>query len=167
MRCQMLLSLLLVSACGAASSDVEADDAALAAPPTPFALQFVGTYQGAPPLVRLSLRRDGSFLALTDSGAEQGRVFSSPSSRALPLELRFRGKGRWTAVIEAYDGRLRVSRGADEQVLQLIRPQVSDEELCDSTGGSWTDDDADPATGLYCLCAAGSSFIPAEGGCLR
>jgi len=165
MRCQILLSLLLVSACGAASSDVEADEAALAAPPAPFALQFTGTYQDA--LLRLTLRRDGSFLAVTDSGAEHGRFYSSPASRTLPLELRFRGKGRWTAVIEAYDGRLRVLRGADEQVLQLLRPQTSDEELCDRTGGRWTDDDADPATGLYCVCAAGSSFVPAEGGCVR
>jgi hypothetical protein len=39
------------------------------------------------------------------------------------------------------------------------------EDMCDDSGGSWTDDDPDPATGLYCVCEAPKSFIPSLGGC--
>jgi hypothetical protein len=69
-------------------------------------------------------------------------------------------------VIDAYDGKLRVDRDGSETALQLARPATSDEELCDSTRGQWTDDDPDPQSGLYCICATPASFIPASGGCV-
>ena len=69
---------------------------------------------------------------------------------------------------EDFDGGSRgfAIRERNEQTLRLLRPQASDEELCDSTGGKWTDDDPDPATGLYCICRAGTGFIPSSGGCV-
>jgi hypothetical protein len=42
-----------------------------------------------------------------------------------------------------------------------------DEDACDATHGSWTDDDADPTTGLYCLCPKHQVYIPSAGGCVE
>jgi hypothetical protein len=50
----------------------------------------------------------------------------------------------------------------------LTAPWASgDESMCDATGGAWSDDDADPKTGLFCGCAAKLSFIPSLGGCVH
>jgi hypothetical protein len=155
----VLAAGLFVAACGAPGPDgAEAADASL--PPSAFTLQFTGRYQGAPPLAALELRRDGTFAA---ADGEQGRFYSPPGRRKLPLQILLRSRERsWTAVVDAYDGKLRTA----EETLLLARPQQADEDLCDSTGGHWTDDDADPATGLYCVCGPGSWFIPSSGGCV-
>jgi hypothetical protein len=126
----ILVAGLFVAACGAPGPDsAEAADSSL--PPSAFALQFTGRYQGAPPLAALELRRDGTFAA---SDGEQGRFYSRPGRRMLPLHLLLRSRERSrTAVIDAYDGKLRTG----EETLLLARPQQADEDLCDSTGGHW------------------------------
>jgi hypothetical protein len=162
---RFMLSCLAIAACGSVPGGDEAE-ALQAAPaaPSPFTLQFTGRYEGAEVI---ELRRDGSYVAITSGGCEQGRFSSTPAQRTLPLEIRLRTHGRaWKAVVDAYDGKLRLLRSGAPQTLQLSRPQKSDEELCDSTHGRWTDDDPDPATGLYCVCPAGKTFIPGKGGCV-
>jgi hypothetical protein len=161
----VILSCLAAAACGAVEGGDEAQALeTAAAAPSPFTLQFTGRYEGAEVI---ELRRDGTYVAITKAGCEQGRFSSAPAQRTLPLEIRLRPHGRaWKAVVDAYDGRLRLLRGGAPETLQLLRPQKSDEELCDATHGRWTDDDPDPATGLYCVCPAGTSFIPGKGGCM-
>jgi hypothetical protein len=160
----LILSCLATAACGAVAGGDEAQALeAAATAPSPFTLQFTGRYEGAEVI---ELRRDGTYVAITSAGCEQGRFSSAPAQRTLPLEIRLRTRGRaWKASVDAYDGKLRLLRGAP-QTLQLLRPQKSDEELCDATHGRWTDDEQDPATGLYCVCPAGTSFIPGKGGCM-
>ncbi len=164
-RVLFILSWLAIAACGAVEGGDEAEALEVAAaPPGPFTLQFTGRYEGAEVI---ELKRDGSYFALTRAGVEQGHFSSPAAQRTLPLEIRLRSHGRSRkALVDAYDGKLRVLRGPEPESLQLSRPQASDEELCDQTGGQWTDDDPDPATGLYCVCPAGAAFIPAKGGCV-
>lgn len=153
----LLAAGLFIAACGGPGPD-GADLADASLPPNAFTLQFIGRYQG--PLTELELRRDGTFTA---PGGEHGRYYVPPARRQLPLQILLRSRERsWTAVIDAYDGKLR----AREETLQLARPKQADEDLCDSTGGRWTDDDPDPATGLYCVCSPGTWFIPSSGGCV-
>ena len=149
MRAALLCCALL--ACGGVDPDAagEADATAL----SPFTMQFTGGYVGS---YKLLLRRDGTY----QLGSEHGRFRAPRAQKSLPLALQL---GARTATIEAYDGKLHV--GAD--TLQLQRPPYADEDLCDSTHGRWTDDDADPATGLYCICPPREHFIPASGGCVR
>jgi hypothetical protein len=145
-----LLCCALVACGGMDPGAPEVDD--LSAPPSPFVLQFSGTYDG--PAGQLALGRDGSYKL----DGKRGRFRASRSRKSLPLTLTL---GHRTATIEAYDGTLHL----DGTALQLERPTASDEDLCDATQGQWTDDDADPATGLYCICRGGD-FIPASGGCV-
>lgn len=153
----VLVAGLFVAACGASGPD-GAEEADVSLPPSPFTLQFIGKYQG--PLRALELRRDGTFTA---PGGERGRFYGPPARRQLPLQILLRSRKRSRmAVIDAYDGKLR----AGEETLQLVRPRQADEDLCDASGGLWTDDDPDPATGLYCICSPGTWFIPSSGGCV-
>ena len=161
MKTAALVLLPLLVACGGPTSSTTSDGAELSSAPTPFALQFAGTYLGKGPLSRLDLRPDGSYLATLPSGVEGGHFWAA-RVKALPLELHLRGRSRLAATVAAYDGRLHTG----DTVLQLQRPATSDEELCDGSGGAWTDDDADPQTGLYCICPAPGAFIPAGGGCV-
>src|SRR5262249_11765547 len=39
------------------------------------------------------------------------------------------------------------------------------EDACDKSGGQFTDDDADPKTGLFCVCPAPKVWLHASGGC--
>jgi hypothetical protein len=160
-----ILPCVAMAACGDVGGQDEAEALAMdAAAPGPFTLQFTGRYEGAEVI---ELRRDGSYVAITSAGCEQGRFSTQPSQRKLPLELRLHTRGRvWKAVVDAYDGKLRAVHGSSSESLQLERPHTSDEELCDATHGQWTDDDPDPATGLYCVCPAATSFIPSQGGCV-
>src|SRR6202158_5659113 len=121
-----ILSCLAIAAGGGAEAGDEAqalDVAAAAA--RPFTLQFTGRYEGAEVI---ELRRDGSYLAISGAGCEQGRFSTAPAQRTLPLEPPLRTHGRvWKAVVDAYDGKLRLLRGGAPQTLQLSRPPKSDE----------------------------------------
>jgi hypothetical protein len=168
-----LLSAALLSifafACGAATDCGEdgtdcamADLAASRAhPPAPFAMQFTGTYLGGGSVARLELHTDGSYLVQRAGGEARG-YYSAARVTSLPLALTLKGRLGGAAQITAFDSLLLF----DGETLSLRRPSASDEELCDATAGHWTDDDPDPKSGLYCICAEGKSFIPSAGGCL-
>ena len=140
-------------------------------PPAPFVLQFAGAYEdvgAAPGAVRwLEIRRDGSYAALDEgSGSPAQGTFLASASHDLPLTFFFDGEGGWAATVTAYDEALHVVRGGLSSTLRATCAVGPDEALCDATHGAWTDDDVDPATGLYCLCAPPTVYVPSEGGCV-
>ena len=157
----LLLLFPLLTACGGSDQSAAADQAALSGTPTAFALQFAGTYLGSGTLSRLELHPDGTFVARHAGGTERAH-FAVARGKTLPLALHLGGRLALDAEIGAYDGVLHVGG----QQLKLQRPARSDEDLCDGSGGKWTDDDPDPRTGLYCVCPAPAAFIPAAGGCI-
>jgi hypothetical protein len=157
---------VFLAACGGPLESSAQDDAvssalaplALSGAVAPFALQFSGTYLGSGSVSRLELRSDGRYVMTRNNHREQGH-YSAARTRALPLSLRL---GSRQARVAAYDGTLEL----ESERLKLRRPPQSDEELCDASKGQWTDDDADPKTGLYCICPGATAFIPASGGCV-
>ena len=156
-----LLFVSIAAACGG-EPEASSDAAELAPAPTAFALQFTGSYLGAGAFTRLVLHPDGGWTGQRGGRSLRGRYLAS-TPRALPLTFQLTGAATLRCEVAAYDGRLQCGREA----LRLQRPATSDEDLCASTGGRWTDDDPDPATGLYCVCGAGLAFLPAAGGCAR
>jgi hypothetical protein len=48
----------------------------------------------------------------------------------------------------------------------MLHHALSDEDLCGATNGAWTDDEQDPATGLFCICKPARVFVPSAGGCV-
>jgi hypothetical protein len=114
----------------------------------------------------LEVDRDGSYEALTDgsSSLERGAFVAAPAV-ALPLTFTF-GGGAWTASIAAYDDELHVQRAGVASILYAVSPVGPNEALCDASEGAWTDDDADPSTGLYCVCPSSTAYIPSAGGCV-
>lgn len=163
------LLCIFAFACGAATDcgedgtdcAVAGLDSSRARPPAPFALQFTGIYLGTGSLARLELRADGSYL-VERAGEEAHGYYSATRVTSLPLALTLKGRLGGVAQITAFDDLLLF----DGEMLSLRRPSASDEELCDATAGHWTDDDPDPKSGLYCICAEGKSFIPSAGGCI-
>jgi hypothetical protein len=89
-----------------------------------------------------------------------------PSPPAEGESRFFDGEGGWVATVTAYDEALHVVRGGLSSTLRATCAVGPDEALCDATHGAWTDDDVDPATGLYCLCAPPTVYVPSEGGCV-
>jgi hypothetical protein len=132
--------------------------------PAPFALQFVGSYAADGPSRAdwlLQLHRDGSYDFFADSRSERGAFLASPT-RELPLS--FHG-ATWMATATAYDGQLHLISDEWTATLRALEPVGPIEALCDATGGRWTDDDPDGATGLYCVCPSPRVYLPSIGGC--
>ena len=140
--------------------------------PAPFALQFVGLYVSddapAGALVALDLRRDGSYEAWRQGahGSERG-AYAATRPHRLPLIFAAASGALWTATKVAYDDRLTVTGEGATSSLRAITSVGPVEALCDATQGTWLDDDADPATGLYCRCSAPEVYLPSAGGCVR
>jgi hypothetical protein len=142
--------------------------------PIPYVLQYVGEYRGdgAGRIDWIALRRTGTFAASVDGAVLTGKLFG-PSKPATPLTLTLAGGGRkLTAVVrEGYDtqpAHPRLDVAIDGRVETVTaRWPSGNESMCDDGVGTWTDDDADPATGLFCVCPAKQTFIPSKGGCVR
>jgi hypothetical protein len=140
----------------------------------PFALQFAGVYDApaAPPAAPswVELARDGTYVARAQgSSVQESGTFGASATVVLPLTFQMTpdvGSAVWTATITDYDGQLHVSAAAGVSILAAVCTVGPNEALCDATAGSWTDDDADPTTGLYCLCPPGTVYLPSEGGCV-
>lgn len=179
MRAPSLLPIVAVVtsaallACGSAEqadpTATTSEDALRSAahPPIAQVLQYVGRYEGNGSVSSLELRRDGTFLAVVDGARKAGR-YEGPRKPAesIKLALLARGEalsatvpGDWTAkqrVVVTHAGRSET----------LTSPwNAGSEQMCDDTGGAWTDDDPDPATGLYCVCVSPKVYVPSAGGC--
>ena len=48
----------------------------------------------------------------------------------------------------------------------LVHGGVQSEAACDATHGKWTDDDPDPASGLFCICPLHEVLVWSAGGCI-
>jgi hypothetical protein len=141
----------------------------------PFALQFVGTYRDAAAtaapagtVTALDLRRDGTFSAtVAGSAAPETGTFAAAAVTALPLILIFTASSgaTWSAEVTDYDGNLQVTDAGRTSTFAADGTVGPSETLCDATGGSWRDTDADEATGLYCVCPAPKLYLPSAGGC--
>jgi hypothetical protein len=74
-----------------------------------------------------------------------------PTKPTTPLKIVFLTTGSmFTGVVAngyaTSPTTLTIKRDGTDTVLVLDRPAVADESLCDDSGGSWTDDEADPST---------------------
>ena len=175
----LALSSLSLAACashvdstadGATSS--ETDDVK-AYKPIPFVLQYVGTYEpkaDGGDLAALELRRNGKYVAtLSDGSVEHGSwrgPSKIPTGGDFVIKLFTTGFA-WSATVStAWGANMTIDRGDGPEAF-VPTYALGTEDMCDSTGGSWTDDDADPKTGLFCVCPAKKSFIPSAGGCVK
>jgi hypothetical protein len=153
-RIAALAALALVAGCANGATTA----------PRPYVVQFAGVYESAERSVEL--KPDGHVLVVTGGIAKEGRFEEETIDAEQPRLVLFFADETVDAV---------VSRGADRHELTLERPgaaehlisstQASTEAMCEASGGTWRDDDRDPATGLDCTCASGSRYIPSEGGC--
>jgi hypothetical protein len=174
-----LMSTSLVACGGAGSAESEGSSGATeeelaARAPIPFVLQYVGEYDGdgSGDFDWVVLRRNGTFAASIDGRVERGS-YVGPKAPASPLKVVFVAHGDTFSAIVADDYAQRPPRstlaithyGRSEKVTSAFA--ASDENMCDSSGGSWTDDDADPKTGLFCVCPGRKVYIPSLGGCVK
>ncbi len=173
-----LFGASLLIGCGA-SADGDAavgstDEASSARKPIPFVLQYVGEYVGEGHVESLVLARNGKFTLRMDGGVRHGSFYgpSHVPATITPPALVFVTAGeRFTGHIDAdaaWKAHDTIDITVDGVTERLTATWTSgNESMCDDTGGTWTDDDADPATGLYCVCASGDSYLPSLGGCVR
>jgi hypothetical protein len=135
--------------------------------PRPYVLQYAATYYGGPDNTSfdwVELRRDGTFRAMVDGAAQEGRFDEEVGAGKEP-QLRFAGDTEFAGALHAdwaAGHKLSVSRNGVTEDLRTA--SVGGEEMCEATGGAWQDDDADNA-GLYCTCGVGMKYIPSTGGC--
>ena len=172
----LLLGVLGACGCGSpsnvdeSSTNAAAEDVSTAAhPPIPYVLQYVGEYDGDGngQFDRIEIRRDGTFIASVKGTRETGR-YEGPRAPQDPLKIAFILRG------DSFAGTI-YSTWNDHQKLDMTRAHLTEtltspwsaggEDVCDDSGGTWTDDDPDPATGLYCVCPTPKVYIPSMGGC--
>jgi hypothetical protein len=139
--------------------------------PVPFLLQFADTYDVTQPsstnLATLALSTDGTYLATMNDGTIESGVYTSYGQPTLPFDFALTsGTNWWTARITTYAGPLAITRDGASDVATPEDPVGPNESICDSSGGQWSDDETDPATGLFCLCPSGQSYVPSQGGCI-
>ena len=172
MRSLLLFSILLC-ACGDATQSSSDDEALKAKAPIPYVLQWVGEYDATSNVGDVDwviLRKTGTFAASVNGHVETGR-FAGPSKPGQwPLKIAFITKGDYfTGTISQWNDAngyavMSIDHYGTKQT--VTAPWKSGgETMCDDTGGSWTDDDADPKTGLYCVCPSTQKWIPSAGGC--
>ena len=143
--------------------------------PGPFLLQFVGEYDAhaAGGLTQVALHVDGTFDATVAGNAMSGTFVSSGDPHEPSAILRDSDGHASSASFAATASR----RGVPAQVTvaiagalgtaSLVSPWIAGgETMCDATAGKWTDDNPDPATGLYCRCDSAAIFLPSRGGCV-
>ena len=138
-------------------------------PPIAQVLQYVGAYTGDGPFASLELHRDGTFTATVDGARKTGR-YEGPHAPASVVKLVLITQGAsFTATVPSEwttKQRLVVTHAGRTET--LVSPwDAGSESMCDDTHGSWTDDDPDPTTGLFCVCPPPKQYIPSLGGCTR
>ena len=171
------VSAFSVAACGGAADGSEPSAATsedlVTHAPVPFGLQFVGDYADAAAVTgaisRLELHRNGTYTAHFQGQTRSERgAFVGPAHPVIPYVFRLIARGHsWTATVTGYNAALTIARSGLTSVAVAAGTVGPNEGLCDASGGSWTDDDPDPATGLYCVCPAPLVYISSAGGCVR
>jgi hypothetical protein len=71
------------------------------------------------------------------------------------------GSHSWAAQVNVVSGVLTTGSAT-----LAVRGGVMSESACDDTAGLWSDDETDPATGLFCVCPAHKVLIWSAGGCV-
>jgi hypothetical protein len=172
MRPFLLAPLLVLVACTASAGTGSPP----AAPP-PLLMQYVGEYD-APSGGRVSsltLHVDGSFDAASTGGTRQGTfaVSEAAAKDMVRATLQEADGSTSMATFRAATGfsdgppRSQVELGGALGAATLVGQWVGgDETMCRSTEGHWTDDDPDPATGLFCRCGDSRLYLPSRGGCV-
>lgn len=138
-------------------------------------MQYVGEYDlvGQGSLTRLALHVDGTFDATVSGRTTSGTFLASGGETSLEVHAVLTASGATSTATfhaappSAAPSRDEVDLEGDLGEASLFAPWLSgDEAACDATGGAWTDDDPDPATGLYCTCPAADLYVPSRGGCV-
>lgn len=188
-------SFSLLACSGAPSSSEPAsnssEEALRATPPLPAFLQYVGEYDAdaSGHFDWIDFHANGRFEASVDGRYATG-AYSAPSTWQSPAVLAFKVRavdyyagihtswngGPVPAQVQIVVGTSKAAvvstspaavDGSDPSMEVLRAPWIAGgESICDATSGSWTDDDADPSTGLFCLCPAPKAYIPSAGGCV-
>ena len=174
---------LTLAACAPIAPDASGESAsdsadALSKRPIPFVRQMAGTYyadDSDADVQMVEVRPTGRYRVTFWDGSTESGSYRGPSKVPSPLgntaKLVFLTTGfKFTGVVADGYGTspttLTITRDGGDTHLTLDRPATADESLCDDTGGAWSDDEADPTTGLFCDCpSTAPSFIPSEGGC--
>jgi hypothetical protein len=154
---------------------VEREETLSSATPIPYALQFSATYvvdaAATGDVASVDLARDGRYTIVFKNHTtprEHGSWHGAPVPQQFPYTIRLATRGRVSPFkIAAYDGAATVTRNGISTMLHATARVGPSEELCDASGGSWTDDDVDRSTGLYCVCPSGRVYLPSHGGCVR
>ena len=151
------------------SSSSSSSSSPAAEVPAPFVLAWINDYRGSDVVSELDLHRDGTYAAVVDGAPEKG-VFlgprTGPFEAPLPLHLVSSTGAAFDASLTLWSGaNAIVTRDGATSTLTATLP-TDGEDACDSGGGHYLDDDAN-GDGIYCECAAGLSWIPSEGGCVR
>jgi len=166
--------LLCVPACSSASASAQSAPEPVS--PDPVLMQYVGEYD-APSgagLTRLTLHVNGTFDATSDGRAVSGTFVASGSDATTGTTASLDGVdtsgSRVTfRTVTASGGPVRIEItvvGALGDATLTAPWLAGDENMCDATGGRWTDDDPDPSTGLFCVCSKGDLYLPSRGGCV-
>ena len=183
--------LLAAVACGGATNDPAADsesDVKKAEALPPLALQYVGLYAWQPntpggDIQTLEIRRDGTYRAhwaMDEEGIDEtGTIhvnFGNPEDGpGYPVVFHLTDAAKKTPVdpltatiSDPGTNKIHLKLTVEKTEFDLVatKPVGPDESICDDSHGSWTDDDADPATGLYCVCPKKKVYIPSAGGCV-
>ncbi|HEY8072997.1 MAG TPA: hypothetical protein VIF62_02780 [Labilithrix sp.] len=187
MRTLTTLFVLGLVACGGATSDPSADtesDVKKAEALTPIALQYVGTYEwkaGTPggAIQTLEIHRDGTYRAhwaMDDEGIDETGTVRASAGAKYPIVLHLTDSAKkkpvdpLTATIsDPGTNKIHLKLPVEKTDFDLVATASvgPNESICDDSHGSWTDDDADPATGLYCICPKKRVYIPSAGGCVK
>jgi hypothetical protein len=138
-------------------------------------MQYVGEYDGvgAGSFTQLTLHVDGTFDASVAGQTTTGTFLANGVATAAEVPVRLVAAGTSSVATfhaapqSAGPSRYEVDVEGGLGAATLTAPWVaSDESECRATGGTWSDDDPDPATGLYCGCPSADLYLPSRGGCV-
>jgi hypothetical protein len=149
-----------------------------ASPPGPFLLQYVGEYD-APSggtFNRVVLHADGTLEATTAGETVEGIFAGSGRPGDASATAQTQDGRNFTISFQSttatdvpaqVQAAIAFANGSASAQTLLGLWVAGSESTCDATGGTWRDDDPDPKTGLYCICAASDIFVPSRGGCVE
>ncbi len=166
-----LLGTIALAGCSVESTGQDEADLTTWSP-SPFSLQFVGTYVSSGPgdVASITLKRNGKYAVVKHDGTKESGIWrTSKSVMDIPLQITFVTKGlQFKGTIPSYDGTLHLTGKGRNEIATATTAVGPNESVCDDSGGTWTDDDSGPG-GLFCVCddLAKPHWIPALGGCVH